>query len=130
LWAACIALEALDRAAGRPGAGGGLGFADIELETLAQPDALPALANRAIDMGVEKEAIIDILNKHSAVKDRALYYTMVPTGFERNGRLDVEYLRAEQEIYAREGRLTDPVDVATLADHQHVDDAAARLGRQ
>lgn len=178
---------------------GGLGFADIELETLSQPDSLPALANRAIDAamliepfvtaagargvgvrwkgvnefspgaqngevayapafvenqpeaarrfmvaylrglrayqdafdtGVDKEAIIDILIQHSPVKDRTVYYTMVPAGFERNGRINVDFLRAEQEIYAREGLLTDPVDVATLVDHQYVDDAVARLGRQ
>jgi NitT/TauT family transport system substrate-binding protein len=77
-----------------------------------------------------KEAIIDVLIKHSAVKDRAVYQMMVPTGFERNGRVNVEYLRAEQEIYAREGLLTDPVDVAALVDHQYVDYAVARLGRQ
>jgi NitT/TauT family transport system substrate-binding protein len=176
---------------------GGLGFADIEHETLPQPDALQALANRAIDgallieplgsaavtrgiavrwksteefasgaegglvayaphfvqgqpetarrflvaylkgvrayldaftSGVDKEAVIDILLKHSTVKDRAVYYTMPPVGFDPNGRINGDYLRAEQELYAREGLLTDPANVDTLVDPQYADYAVARLG--
>jgi NitT/TauT family transport system substrate-binding protein len=176
---------------------GGLGFADVELETLQQPDALQALANRAIDAallieplgsaaatrgiaarwksteefapgaegglvayaphfvqgqpeaarrfliaylkgtrayldaftaGTDKEAVIDILLKHSTVKDRALYYTMPPVGFDPNGRINVEYIRAEQELYAREGLLTDSANVDTLVDPQYADYAVARLG--
>ena len=84
----------------------------------------------AFDSGTDKEAMIDILIKHSPVKDRAVYYTMVPAGFELNGRINVDFLRAEQEIYGRAGLLTDPVDVTTLVDHQYADYAVARLGRR
>jgi ABC-type nitrate/sulfonate/bicarbonate transport system substrate-binding protein len=178
---------------------GGLTFADVELETLSQPDSIPALGNRALDaalliepfltaavsrgvaerwkstlefapgaqgglvayaphfvqgqpqaarrfmvayvkavrafldafaMGTDKEAIVDILIKHTPVKDRQVYYTMMPSSFEPNGRVNVDYLRAEQALYAREGLLTDPVDVDTLVDHQYVEYAVARLGER
>jgi NitT/TauT family transport system substrate-binding protein len=178
---------------------GGLTLADVQLEELSQPDSLPALGNRALDvamlvepfvtaavardvgvrwktteefapgaqnglvayapqfienqpaaarrfmvaylqglrdyldafdLGIDQEEIVDILIKHTAVKDRAIYLTTQPSGFEPNGRVNVEYLRAEQELYAREGLLTDPVDVAALVDLQYADYAVARLGRR
>jgi NitT/TauT family transport system substrate-binding protein len=84
----------------------------------------------AFAMGTDKEAIIDILIKHTPVKDRQVYYTMMPSSFEPNGRVNVDYLRAEQALYAREGLLTDPVDVDTLVDHQYVEYAVARLGER
>ena len=71
-----------------------------------------------------------VLIKHTAVKDRAVYLTTDPSGFEPNGRVNVEYLRGDQELYAREGLLTDPIDVATLVDLQYADYAVARLGRR
>jgi hypothetical protein len=55
---------------------------------------------------------------------------MMPSSFEPNGRVNVDYLRAEQALYAREGLLTDPVDVDTLVDHQYVEYAVARLGER
>jgi ABC-type nitrate/sulfonate/bicarbonate transport system substrate-binding protein len=84
----------------------------------------------AFNTGTGQDEIVDILIKHTPIKDRAVYATMAPAGFEPNGRINVEFLRAEQDLYAREGLLTDPMDLAALVDHQYVDYAAARLGRR
>ena len=84
----------------------------------------------AFSSGARRDEVIDILIKHTPVKDRALYATMLPVGFEPNGRVNVDYLRGEQELYRREGLLTDPIDVATMVDHQYVDYAVSRLGRR
>jgi NitT/TauT family transport system substrate-binding protein len=178
---------------------GGLSFADVQEETLSQPDMMQALANGALDgamllepfltaaanngtgvawrsidefapnamnglvayapsfiqnqpeaakrfmvaylrglrdyidafdHGIGKDEMVDLLIKHTPVKNRALYATMQPVGFDPNGLINVDYLRVEQDIYAREGLLTDPADVSALVDLQYVEYATARLGRR
>jgi ABC-type nitrate/sulfonate/bicarbonate transport system substrate-binding protein len=84
----------------------------------------------AFGSGTGREEIIDILIKRTPIKDRTVYASMPSAGFDPNGRINVDFLRAEQELYAREGLLTDFADPATLVDHQYVDYAAARLGRR
>ena len=45
----------------------------------------------AFSSGVGQDEIVDILIKYTPVKDRAVYATMKPAGFEPNGRMNVEY---------------------------------------
>lgn len=84
----------------------------------------------AFSTGLGQDEIVDILIKSTPVKDRAVYATMNPSGFEVNGRINVEYLIAEQELYLREGMMTEPVDIQSLVDHQYADYAVERLGRR
>jgi NitT/TauT family transport system substrate-binding protein len=84
----------------------------------------------AFDSGVGQDEIVDILIKSTPIKDRAVYATMKPAGFEPNGRVNVDYLRADQELYVREGMMTETVDIPSLVDHQYVDYAVERLGRR
>ena len=55
---------------------------------------------------------------------------MKPAGFEPNCRVNVDYLRAEQELYLREGIMTETVDIPSLVDNQYADYAVERLGRR
>jgi NitT/TauT family transport system substrate-binding protein len=84
----------------------------------------------AFDNGRGKEEVTEILIKSTPIKDRALYDTMGSVGFEPNGRVNIDYLRSEGDLYVREGLLTYPVDAATFVDHQYVDYAVGRLGRR
>jgi NitT/TauT family transport system substrate-binding protein len=84
----------------------------------------------AFSTGPGQDEIVDILIKSTPVKDRAVYATMKPSGFEVNGRINVEYLIAEQELYLREGMMTETVDIPSLVDHQYTDYAVERLGHR
>jgi len=84
----------------------------------------------AFDGGAGQDEIVDILIKHTPVKDRAVYATMRPAGFEPNGRVNVDYLIAEQDLYVREGMMTETVDIPSLVDHSYADYAVERLGRR
>jgi NitT/TauT family transport system substrate-binding protein len=84
----------------------------------------------AFDGGAGQDEIVDILIKHTPVKDRAVYATMKPAGFEPNGRVNVDYLIAEQDLYVREGMMTETVDIPSLIDHSYADYAVERLGRR
>jgi NitT/TauT family transport system substrate-binding protein len=84
----------------------------------------------AFSSGVGQDEIVDILIKSTPIKDRAVYATMKPAGFEPNGRVNVDYLRAEQELYLREGMMAEAVDIPSLVDNQYADSAVERLGRR
>ena len=84
----------------------------------------------AFSSGVGQDEIIDILINHTSVKDRAVYATMKPAGFEPNGRVNVDYLISEQELYLREGMMTEAVDIPSLVDNSYADYAVERLGRR
>src|SRR5205823_5970825 len=60
----------------------------------------------AFETGRGQDEVIDILIKSTPIKDRALYATMRSVGLEPNGRVNVEYLRSEADLYVREGLLT------------------------
>ena len=84
----------------------------------------------AVVAGTDRAAIEAILAAHTPVKDPALYAKMAPTGFDPNGRLEVQSLEADQDWFMQLGLQQRRADLGQIIDYQYVDDAVARLGRR
>jgi NitT/TauT family transport system substrate-binding protein len=75
-----------------------------------------------------RDAVIDILVKHTPVKNRAQYDAMVPAGLRPDGRVNVETIKADQDWYFAAGQQGEKVDVDAIVDHSYVDNAVRVLG--
>lgn len=80
--------------------------------------------------GGDKEAVIDILTKYTPVKNRKLYKRMAPIGFNPNGRVDVNSVKADQDWYMELGIQKTAVDLNIAIDNQYVDYAVSQLGKK
>jgi len=78
--------------------------------------------------GVDRDAVIEIMMKYTAVKDRALYDEMVWPSFEVNGRVSAASLSAEQAYYQQLGMVPQPVAMDRVIDEQYVRAAVDKLG--
>src|SRR5262249_50688162 len=78
--------------------------------------------------GDDRAGIETILAAHTPVKDPALYAKMQPTGFDPNGRLEVQSLEADQDWFMQLGLQQKRADLSKIIDYQYVDGAVARLG--
>jgi NitT/TauT family transport system substrate-binding protein len=75
-----------------------------------------------------RDAVIDILIKHTPVKNRAQYDAIVPAGLRPDGRVNVETIKADQDWYFAAGQQSEKVDVDAIVDHSYVDNAVRVLG--
>jgi NitT/TauT family transport system substrate-binding protein len=75
-----------------------------------------------------QEAVVDIINRSTTVKDPALVRKMVPAGINPDGRVSIEDLLFKQQWYLSHGAMSQPADVERAVDHQFVDYAVERLG--
>jgi NitT/TauT family transport system substrate-binding protein len=80
--------------------------------------------------GTDRVAIENILAAHTAVKNLALYAKMAPTGFDPNGRLEVQSLEADQDWFMKLGLEQHRADLSKIIDYRYVDYAVSRLGRR
>jgi NitT/TauT family transport system substrate-binding protein len=84
----------------------------------------------AFERGVDKEAVLAALIKHTAVQDRTIYDVMDPAGINRHGYADLGDLEGQQDCYGRPGLQPTPADLRKVVDHSFVARAPAVLGKQ
>jgi NitT/TauT family transport system substrate-binding protein len=84
----------------------------------------------AWNRGRNRAEIVDILIKHTRVKDRALYDRMHWGHVDPNGAILKESLRDQQEFYARLGQVPKKVDIDEMLDDRYVKYALEKLGAQ
>jgi NitT/TauT family transport system substrate-binding protein len=75
-----------------------------------------------------RDVVIDMLIKHTPVKNRAQYDAMVPAGLRPDGRVNVATIKADQDWYFAAGQQSEKVDVDAIVDHSYVDNAVRVLG--
>lgn len=80
--------------------------------------------------GGDKEAVINILAKYTPVKNRKLYKRMAPIGFNPNGRVDANSVKADQDWFLKLGIQKKAVDLKIAIDNQYVDHAVSILGKR
>lgn len=85
--------------------------------------------NDAFKNGKDKEAIINIMIKNTALKDRALYDKMGLPGLNPNGLPNADDLMAQSAFYVARGYQKEKADFKTIIDPQFADFAVAQLGR-
>jgi len=83
---------------------------------------------RARTQGRDREAIIAILQKHSALKARALYDQMHWLPLDPDGRVHGATFVAAQDWFAEQGYVKTKVDLDQVIDQRFADYAVAQLG--
>ncbi|HEY7067688.1 MAG TPA: ABC transporter substrate-binding protein [Chloroflexota bacterium] len=84
--------------------------------------------NTAFKRGTGRAEIVQVLTKHTSVKDPAIYDRMGLSYIDPDGTLNVANLIDQQAFYTEFGAIPNPVDVTTLVDNRFRDAALQRLG--
>ncbi|MFC3674288.1 ABC transporter substrate-binding protein [Ferrovibrio xuzhouensis] len=83
----------------------------------------------AMKGGKERAAVIDILTKHTMLKDKAVYDEMQWSYMDPNAELSKPSLVDQQDWYARYEAVKKKVDVDKMIDSRFIDYALGKLGR-
>jgi NitT/TauT family transport system substrate-binding protein len=79
--------------------------------------------------GPERADVIDILAKHTSIKDKALYDKIAWSYLDPNGDLSVASLKDQQNWFAARGEVEHKVDLDAVIDMRFHDYAVKTLGR-
>ena len=74
-------------------------------------------------------AVIDILRKHTAIKNPTLYTVITPAGINPNGSLNTASMAKDLDLMRKQGFVTANVTVKQSVDSSFVNAAARTLGR-
>jgi len=78
--------------------------------------------------GINREFVIAAFQKHTALKDRALYDIVPWPSSNPDGRVNAEAIAAVQDWLHERGYVPTKVDLAKVIDNQFADFAVAQLG--
>jgi NitT/TauT family transport system substrate-binding protein len=78
--------------------------------------------------GKDKDAIIQILVNNTTLKDPALYAKVGLPNFDRDGKIIIDSLKANQDWYKGHGDVQTPIDLDKTYDTQYIDYAVSVLG--
>jgi NitT/TauT family transport system substrate-binding protein len=84
----------------------------------------------AFDAGKDRDEIVGILTKHSAIKDPTLFDRMGIPGFDPNGELAIDALKEQQQWWVDRGVLDTGVDLDKIYDRGYLDYAYSIVGRR
>jgi NitT/TauT family transport system substrate-binding protein len=84
--------------------------------------------NDALSGKIPRKELIDILVKHTSVKNPALYDKMALPGLDPNGKLNVQGMEDDMQWFLAEGRMKAPVDIKKIVNTSYVDEALRKLG--
>lgn len=79
--------------------------------------------------GTQRQAVVDIIARHTALKDKPLYDRIAWAYMDPDGDIALASLADQQDWFAAEGAVERKVDVAQMVDRRFLDAALARLGR-
>jgi NitT/TauT family transport system substrate-binding protein len=83
----------------------------------------------AMHNGPQRAEVIDILAKHTTIKNKALYDRTEWSYMDPNAQLSLASLKDQEKWYESRGQLDKPVDVASMVDTRFLDEALGKLGR-
>jgi NitT/TauT family transport system substrate-binding protein len=78
--------------------------------------------------GKDKDAIISILTKYTSVKDPTVFEKIGMPNFDRNGKIIIDSLKANQDWYVGHGDIPTPVNLDQVYDTTYIDYANGVLG--
>lgn len=85
--------------------------------------------NDALSGKAPRQELVDILTRHTSVKNPDLYKRMVFPGLHPDGRLNVEGMQHDAKWWAENGRMKEYVDPAKLVDTSYAENALKKLGQ-
>ena len=77
----------------------------------------------------KKEELVQILMKHTVVKDPALYERMIYPGLHPEGRVNADSIMQQQQFLHERGLVPNPVPVEQIIDHSFVEAALEIIGK-
>jgi NitT/TauT family transport system substrate-binding protein len=83
----------------------------------------------AMKGGPNRQDVIDILARHTTLKDKALLDRIQWSYIDPNGDAVVESLRDQVDWFAKQGELADAVDLNKMVDKRYLDFVHEKLGR-
>ena len=83
----------------------------------------------AMKGGPKRAEVIDILARHTSIKDKSLYARIQWSYMDPNGELVMESLKDQVDWFAEHGDLAEPVAVDKMVDRSYLDYAQQKLGR-
>jgi NitT/TauT family transport system substrate-binding protein len=86
------------------------------------------LFHEAMHGGAARAEVIDVLTRHTRVKDKPLYDRMQWGYIDPNGTVERESLKDQQEWHARQGTVVKKVNVDEIVDERYIKYALERLG--
>jgi NitT/TauT family transport system substrate-binding protein len=78
--------------------------------------------------GPGADAVIDLIIKHTALKDREVFKDMIPNGISPDGDVNRTSLATDLAFFVSEGLIEKPVTVDDVLDMSFVDKAKKKLG--
>jgi NitT/TauT family transport system substrate-binding protein len=75
-----------------------------------------------------RDTVLAVLTKHTAIKNPDIYRKTVPAGLDPNGALNVQGLKDDLKWYTDHGLVKDPVDIDRFIDSSFAAKAAQSLG--
>ncbi|MBX6341572.1 MAG: ABC transporter substrate-binding protein, partial [Thermomicrobiaceae bacterium] len=83
--------------------------------------------NDALQNPERRGRVVEILKKHTPLKDDALYGRMVWPGLRADGRFDTAPVEEVQNIWLARGAIKQKVSVDKLVDFSYLEEAASQL---
>lgn len=84
--------------------------------------------NDAFEKGKGKDEIIRILTKHTRIKEKKIYQSVVPVGLSPDGLVNVDSLKSDAKWYHQRGYLKQPVNIDDIVDLSYAHHAVKVLG--
>lgn len=84
--------------------------------------------NDAFEKNIGKDAVIDILTKHTRIKNKKIYYNVVPVGLNPDGLVNTTSLKNDADWYFNQGYLKEKVDMDSVVDLSYAKHAVNVLG--
>lgn len=72
--------------------------------------------------------VVEILTRHTPLKDPAVFNRIGPPGINPNGRVEVASIAYDQDWFLARGALSRPQDLSSVIDHEYVEYALQWLG--
>jgi len=84
--------------------------------------------NDALSGKASRDELVDILARHTSVKNRELYKKMAFPGLNPNGTLNTAGMEYDVKWWVSAGRMKEAVDVASIVDMSYANFAVQQLG--
>ena len=78
--------------------------------------------------GANAEEIIAVLTESTPIKDPEVYRTITPNGVDPDGKIDLETMRQDQDVYRRLGWMESQTKVEDVVDMSFVEAALKEIG--
>ena len=78
--------------------------------------------------GPNAEEIIAVLTESTPIKDPEVYRTITPNGVDPDGKIDLETMRQDQDVYRRLGWMESQTKVEDVVDMSFVEAALKEIG--